>query len=50
MKRLSAAAAGLLFFAFALSGCVHRLPSDGWVTLFDGTSADPADLACASCG
>lgn len=37
MKRLSAAAATLLVFAFIAPGCVlHQYDSAGWVTLIDG--------------
>ena len=38
MKRPLSVAA-LLFAALILTSCHHRLPSGGWVTLFDGTEA-----------
>ena len=38
MKRLSSVLA-LLCAALILTSCHHRLPSGGWVTLFDGTEA-----------
>ena len=40
MKRLSSITAGLLVIAFTAFGCASGLYSQGWVTLFDGTSLD----------
>ena len=39
MKRASRIAIALLVVAFSIAGCGHQLPSMGWATLFDGTSA-----------
>src|SRR5262245_55676313 len=36
MKRFSVIWMGLLVVALTVSGCFHRLPADGWVTLIDG--------------
>ena len=43
MKSLSSITAGLLVIAFSVTGCGHFLPQQGWVTLFDGTSAGLAN-------
>ncbi len=40
MKRFFAIVAGLLVAALLLAGCGHRLPQQGWVTLFDGKNLD----------
>ena len=40
MKRFFAVVAASLVAALALAGCGHRLPQQGWVTLFDGKNLD----------
>ena len=40
MKRCFAIVPGLLVAALVLAACGHRLPQQGWITLFDGTNLD----------
>ena len=40
MKRCFVIVPGLLVAALVLAACGHRLPQQGWITLFDGTNLD----------